>query len=234
MRSYNQFCPIAKAAELFCERWTALIIRDLAGGATRFSELQRGVPLASPTLLSQRLKQLEAENVVERRKTEGVSGWTYHLTRAGEEFVPVVMALGEWGQRWSRRDLVDNEVDLGLLLWALEKDARAEIFGARRTIIEMELPDQPEHKRRWWFLNENGHCELCLKPPDRDVQIFVSVTLPDIIRVWRGDISLAEAIDSGKLDIHAGKSLRKAFCNWLAIAPIAHIGSQRETPKPEA
>ncbi len=58
MRSYGQFCPVAKAAELFCERWNALIIRDLAGGPRRFSELQRGVPLMSPSLLSQRLKQL--------------------------------------------------------------------------------------------------------------------------------------------------------------------------------
>lgn len=59
MRSYNQFCPIAKAAEIFCERWTALIIRELAFGGVRFSQLQRGVPLASPTLISTRLKQLE-------------------------------------------------------------------------------------------------------------------------------------------------------------------------------
>ena len=55
MRSYGQFCPVAKAAELFCERWTPLIVRDLAAGATRFSELQRGVPLMSPSLLSKRL-----------------------------------------------------------------------------------------------------------------------------------------------------------------------------------
>ena len=61
MKSYGQFCPVAKAAEVFCERWTPLILRDLALGATRFSELQRGVPLASPTLLSYRLKQLEKE-----------------------------------------------------------------------------------------------------------------------------------------------------------------------------
>ena len=47
MRSYGQFCPVAKAAELFCERWTPLILRDLAAGATRFSELHRGVPLMS-------------------------------------------------------------------------------------------------------------------------------------------------------------------------------------------
>ena len=64
MKSYGQFCPVAKAAEVFCERWTALIIRDLAAGAQRFAELRRGVPLMSPTLLSHRLKQLEAEGIL--------------------------------------------------------------------------------------------------------------------------------------------------------------------------
>ena len=65
MTHYGQFCPVAKAAEVFCERWTPLILRDLALGASRFSELQHGVPLAS-----HRLKQLEKEGVVERRKSD--------------------------------------------------------------------------------------------------------------------------------------------------------------------
>ena len=154
LRSYNQFCPVAKAAEIFCERWTALILRDLAIGAARFSELQRGVPLASATLLSQRLKQLEAEGIVMRRKSSNGRGWTYHLSEAGKEFVPIVMALGVWGQRWTRRELAAHEMDLGLLLWALERGAHPECFGAGRTIIELEFTDQPENKRRWWFLNE--------------------------------------------------------------------------------
>ena len=68
MRSYGQFCPVAKAAEVFCERWTALILRDLVA-ASRGSRAQRGVPLMSPTLLSRRLEQLEAEGVVERRRS---------------------------------------------------------------------------------------------------------------------------------------------------------------------
>ena len=172
MRTYGQFCPVAKAAELFCERWTALIIRDLALGATRFSELQRGVPLASPTILSRRLAQLEAEGVIARRRAADAGRWTYHLTEAGRDFVPVVLALGTWGQRWSRRELAEHEVDLGLLLWAVERSARAQAFGAGRSIVELEFPEQPEHKRRWWFLNEAGRTELCLEPPGDDVTLF--------------------------------------------------------------
>jgi len=101
MHGYHQFCPIAKAAEVFCQKWTPLILRDLAFGASRFSELQRGVPLASPSLLSQRLKELVANGVVEKRRAESGRGWVYHLTDAGREFVPMIMALGKWGRHWS-------------------------------------------------------------------------------------------------------------------------------------
>ena len=223
MRSYNQFCPIAKAAEIFCERWTALIIRELAFGGVRFSQLQRGVPLASPSLLSARLKQLEAEGIVERRKSETQKSWTYQLTASGEEFVPVVMSLGVWGQRWSRRDLQKHEIDLGLLLWAFEKGANAESFGPDRTIVEFDITDQPKHKRHWWYLNENGACELCVTPPGRDTDVHVCATLPDLIRVWRGDISLGRAITDGRLDVHGTTKLRKEFRKWIGIPELAKV-----------
>src|SRR3546814_11595237 len=101
MRSYGQFCPVAKAAELFCERWTALILRDLGSGATRFPELHRGVPLMSPALLSRRLKQLEAEGVLVRRRQQQTKGRNLHLTPAGEGFRPIIEPPGSWGQRWT-------------------------------------------------------------------------------------------------------------------------------------
>ena len=125
MKSYGQFCPVAKAAELFCERWTPLILRDLAGGATRFSELQRSIQLASPTILSRRLKELEAEGIVERRRSASGRSWTYHLTPAGTEFGPIIEALGVWGQHWTRRELADNELDLGLFIWGDGKRGHA-------------------------------------------------------------------------------------------------------------
>jgi DNA-binding HxlR family transcriptional regulator len=224
MRSYNQFCPIAKAAEIFCERWTALIIRELAGGAMRFSQIQRGVPLASPALLSGRLKQLEKEGVVQREKSDSGKAWRYRLTESGEEFVPLVMALGVWGQRWSRRDLEPREMDLGLLLWALEKGANPDSLGPDRRVVQFDITDQPEHKRFWWFLNEDGHCELCLTPPDRDADIHVQATLAQLIRVWRGDVSLARVLDDGLIEVHGSARMRRAFGKWLGIASIAHIG----------
>ena len=64
--SYKQFCPVAMAAEILCTRWTVLLLRELIAGSTRFNDLRRGVPRMSPALLSQRLKELEAANVITR------------------------------------------------------------------------------------------------------------------------------------------------------------------------
>ena len=227
MKTYGQFCPVAKAAEVFCERWTPLILRDLAIGATRFSELQRGVPLASPTLLSQRLKQLEKEGIVQRRLAPGGGVWTYHLTPAGEDLASIVVSLGVWGQKWSRRELAQHEVDLGLLLWAMERGARPDAFGPERTVIELTFSDQVGKKRDWWFLNEAGRCELCLKAPDREADLFVETTLPDMIYVWRGDLPLARALETERLLVHGTARLRRALSRWLSISPLADVPSMR-------
>jgi DNA-binding HxlR family transcriptional regulator len=227
MKRYGQFCPIAKAAEVFCERWTALILRDLALGASRFSELQRGVPLASPTLVSHRLKQLEKEGIVQRRKSLSGRSWTYHLTPAGEDLAPIVLSLGVWGQKWSRRELAKHEVDLGLLLWAMERGARPEAFGEDRTVVQLTVTDQIAKKRCWWFLNEGGCCELCLSAPDHDVDLFLAAKLRDLIYVWRGDVTLSRAIDTGRLQVHGTARARRALPRWLGISPLAHVASAR-------
>lgn len=227
MRSYNQFCPIAKAAELFCERWTPIILRDLALGASRFSELKRGAPLASPTLLTQRLRQLEAEGIVERRRAASGKSWTYHLTPAGTEFVPIVEALGVWGMRWSRRELADNEMDLGLLVWAMERGANPDAFGDRRTVVKMELTDQPKAKRYWWFVNAAGRCELCLDDPGYDVDLYLTSRLREMIEVWRGDTTLAKALGSSGIEVHGASWARRALPRWLSRSTLAHVRSKR-------
>lgn len=227
MESYGQFCPVAKAAALFCERWTPLIIRDLACGASRFSELQRGAPLMSPTLLSQRLKQLEAEGVVERRQTEGGRGATYHLTEAGLEFAPVIEALGVWGQRWARRQLEEGEIDLGLLIWSLERSVDARAFGEGRTVVQIAFTDQPEGADLWWFVNLAEDCEVCVEDPGFEVDLYLAASLPDMIYIVRGDLSLERALESGRLDAHGDSATRAKLRPWLNLSPLAAIPSKR-------
>ena len=106
---YGQFCTVARGAEVLCERWTPLVVRELLCGSRRFNDLHRGVPRMSSSLLAQRLRQLEEAGVVERRASGRV--WEYHLTAAGEELRPIVMGLGHWGARWIGKRLREHELD---------------------------------------------------------------------------------------------------------------------------
>src|SRR3954451_5223797 len=103
MSEYGSFCPVSKAADVLCERWSILVVRELLAGSTRFVELRRGLPACPAATLSKRLKQLEAARVVERVEHDGAV--TYELTAAGRELFPIVQAFGEWGQRWVRTAL---------------------------------------------------------------------------------------------------------------------------------
>ena len=100
MKDYQQYCPIARGAEIFAERWTPLIIRNLFLGCATFTEIREGAPGIPKTVLSERLAGLARHGVVERRPNPAGRGSTYHLTPSGQELVEVCFALGDWGAKW--------------------------------------------------------------------------------------------------------------------------------------
>jgi DNA-binding HxlR family transcriptional regulator len=222
MRGYRQFCPIAKAAEIFCERWTALVIRNLGAGAERFNDIHRGVPHMSATLLTRRLRQLETEGLVTRRRSASGRSWTYHLTEAGTEFLPLVGALAVWGQRWTRRELAEGELDLGLLIWGLEYSADPAAFGPGRHVLRLEVIDQPVHKRLYWFVCDGGALELCVSDPGGETDLYLAGTLRDLIKVYRGDVTLAGSIEAGRLTVDGPLRLTRRLADWFNFGVMAN------------
>ena len=99
MQTYGQFCPVAKAAEIFAERWTPLIIRELLMGSKKFGELEIGMAHIPRSLLTQRLRSLEDGGVLTRKIEENNKRAEYHLTEAGAELMDVVKGLGDKGQK---------------------------------------------------------------------------------------------------------------------------------------
>ena len=100
MRSYNQFCPAARALDLLGERWTLLIVRELLFGPKRYTDLQEGLPGIGPTLLSQRLRAAEAAGLIRRRRLAPPAASTvYELTELGEDLRPLMAELFRWGMR---------------------------------------------------------------------------------------------------------------------------------------
>lgn len=100
MRTYGQFCPVARASELLAERWTPIIIRNLLNGCRSFTEIRQGAPGIPTALLTKRLDTLERHGIIERERLPAGRGWSYTLTEQGQDLKAVCDAMGQWGARW--------------------------------------------------------------------------------------------------------------------------------------
>jgi DNA-binding HxlR family transcriptional regulator len=99
-RTYDDACAAAHALDLVGERWALLVVRELLLGPKRFTDLRTGMPAASPNVLSQRLRDLEAAGVVRRRRLAPPAGSrVYELTEWGRGLGPLVTELARWGSR---------------------------------------------------------------------------------------------------------------------------------------
>lgn len=216
--SYHQFCPVSKAMEVLDERWTLLVVRELVSGSQRFSELRRGLPRMSPTLLSRRMHQLERAGIV-NRLAEG-NQVRYVLTQAGRELKPVVEALGVWGTRWIG-EIGDEDLDPKLLLWDMRRNIDHAAVPAGRTVVGFHFTDVPGRLRDWWLVMASGEADVCDDDPGHPVTVAVTARLRCMTEIWRGDLGWSEALHSGALEIHGPEVLRRAVPRWFTLSPFA-------------
>lgn len=219
---YAQFCPVAKATEILGEKWTLLIIRELLMGGTRFNELQRGLGLISPTLLTKRLNDLAEAGVVIKKKIPGQRGHEYLLTAMGRELLPVVMQLGEWGMRWARGALPDKDLDVELLMLYLQRSIKPEVLPGKETVIRFKFLDL-KRLGDWWLLVNGNSVDVCVQDPGRDVDIYFGTDLRTMIQVWMGDLSYRAAMADGRMKIVGPSALTRDIKSWLPTHRLADI-----------
>ena len=223
MADYSQFCPVAKTSELLCERWVPLIVRELLCGSRRFSEIQRGVPLISPALLTKRLRQLEAAGVIERVVTG--YGSDYLPTDAGRDLYPIILAMGEWGQRWARSRYTPDELDPAFLMWDMRRMLRPSGLALSRTVVEFRFPRTPAGKSTYWLVVDEG-IDLCMVDPGHPVDLRVRADLRCMTQVWMGDRTMRDAIGDGSIELDGPRSLVRRFPDWLGQHPtLAHVAA---------
>jgi len=219
--SYGQFCPVAMAAEIVCSRWTALVVREMLCGTTRFNDLRRGVPLMSPTLLSKRLKELEEAGVIETRPTSQAGIVEYKLTEAGEDLRPVIMSLGMWGQRWVESSLSLKNLDPSLLMWDMRRNLDPGPLPPRRCTIQFLFPELTSAKQSWWLVIDTGNTDLCSVNPGFEIDLYVKSSLRSMTAVWMGLSSVQTEIAAGQIELIGDKSLAQSMQKWLGLSPFA-------------
>lgn len=218
---YKQFCPVAMASEILCSRWTLILMRELIAGSSRFNDLRRGVPKMSPSLLSQRLKELEHAGIVERRPSRAEKGaFEYRLTRAGLDVRPIVEAMGFWGQKWVESEQSLGNLDPTLLMWDMRRNLNPRPLPKRRVVIEFLYSELPLSKRRWWLVIEpDGGVDLCWSDPGFAVDLHISTKLRVMTAIWMGLTTVAKERNSMSLD--GDKEIASAMQAWLGLSPFA-------------
>ena len=223
MIGYGQFCPVALASEVFAERWTPLIIRELVAGRHRFNELQQGVGGISQSLLVRRLRTLEEANIIERAPNPDGRGSEYHLTPQGAELEGVLDRMAIWAQRWL--ELREDCLDAAAIMQALHMHLRRDALPIGPNVVRFEFTDAGQ--RLYWMLLRRPDAELCFHDPGRETDLVVTADIEALTRVFLGRMTLSGARAEGRIELDGPRDLVAAFPRWLGLsrfAPYAAAG----------
>ena len=224
-KGYGQYCPLALAAEILCERWTLLVISRVIDGCTRFNEIHRGVPKISATLLSQRLGQLEHAGLIVRKPLDKGRGHAYELTDAGRDLDPIIMSLAVWGQKWAR-DMETDDLDPAFLAWSMHTRINVEAMPAGRTVMGFEFSGTHQGFSRFWLVVQDGQVDMCLKHPGFEPDVTVHAEIRRFIEAWRGFRDMRQEIAAGNIRVEGTQSACTALPDWLMLSGLAPFPRQ--------
>ena len=234
-RSYDQYCGLARALDLLGERWTLLIVRNLLLGPQRYSDLLRGLPGITTNLLAKRLREMEAEGLIERA-TETSEAAAYRLTSSGKSLEPAIHALGRWG--WGRlgKPTARDRRSIEWLLVALRRRYR----GGLKLSAELDVDGEPYHMVLRDDEAEIGRgrvpgAELRIRGKATDIaELFLNGLPRDAgprrIAVEGGGgllRSLVDAFTRGDRPPGAPRSMRKEPGGLASVRPGSSVGTRQ-------
>jgi DNA-binding HxlR family transcriptional regulator len=222
--AYGQFCPVAVASEIFAERWTPIILRELVLGSGKFNDIHRGVPRMSRALLAKRLRKLIESGVI--RSADG----EYRLTPSGEELGEVVVRLGEWGQRWAEPVRRAN-LDSRLLMWDMRRRIALDRLPDRRVVVRFDFRGVPPGRcpKVFWLLLTRAEADLCIVEPGYEVDLFVEADLAAFSRVWLGEVPMRQMIREGGIKLSGAREPVRDFPSWLLLSTLAAVPRPAES-----
>ncbi|GAA1272277.1 winged helix-turn-helix transcriptional regulator [Pseudonocardia aurantiaca] len=217
MRTYGQFCPIARTSELIAERWTPIIVRNLLHGCRTFTEIRQGAPGISPALLAKRLDTLERHGIVESRYIPARRGRSYELTERGRDLESVCEAMGQWGARWL--EIEPHHLDPAYVLWATTKLVDVSRLPDRTVVVRFDMRDRPADQ--YWLILRKPQPELCTRGVGHVEDIVAHADAACLVDIHLSRTSYAEAVRTGRLVLDGAPALTRAFTTWIRPSPFA-------------
>ncbi len=218
MDGYGQFCPIALGAEVFAERWTPIILRNLMVGCERFGEILAGAPGLPRSVLSTRLRRLERDGVVQRTVRAGAP--CYRLTACGAELTQVCLALGAWGARW--REVRPEHRDPYLAVWTLSTLVEPDALPRPRVVVRFDVRPHPV-PNRFWLVVGPGEREVCVHDPGFGDDAVVACDPATLVGWISGRLSVGHAQRAGAMTIVGPPWTVRMLAGWGRLSPFAGV-----------
>ncbi|MET0762341.1 MAG: winged helix-turn-helix transcriptional regulator [Thermoleophilaceae bacterium] len=217
-RTYGDPCGIARALDVVGERWALLVVRELLLGPKRFTDLRAGLPNLSPDVLSQRLRELEADGLVTRRRLPPPAGSkVYELTERGLELEPVILALGRWGTSVPfPPDGHELGPDSTILALKTVFDPKAARNGDLS--VELRLAEQT------FSVQVDGRgIEIARGSTEDPDAVLTTSAMTLVALLWQG-LGLGEALRSGAAEIEGDRRKLERFLGLFAVG--SDVGQQ--------
>ncbi len=212
------------SAEILGDKWTLLLLREMFLGTTRFGGFQKAIPRMSPSILSKRLKTLEAAEIIVRKAATSVQAGEYRLTRSGRELGPIVENMAIWGMRWRKRSIAAQNCDVGGFMWDFHRTLNTQALPDGETVILVQISDRTD-LNMWWIIANSDVVDLCPDDPGHDVDIYLTAPLATLVALWFGDISVKKAIDARSAFVDGQRHLINSAQDWIAQSPLVGVRS---------
>jgi DNA-binding HxlR family transcriptional regulator len=202
-RSYEQFCPLARALDVLGERWTLLLVRELLAGPQRFSDLRAHLPGIGPALLTQRLRDLEAAGLVQRAELPPPAARTvYELTERGRSLEAVIYEFARFGLPYLDMPTKERPLAPHLLPHGLKTLVVAEALPRRAFVVHLAL-DEGDFAMRVSPAQPGPQIARVTVEPGVPERADVMIRGSAGVAVWLRQrvLSLADACSQGLLDI---------------------------------
>jgi DNA-binding HxlR family transcriptional regulator len=207
VKTYGQWCSVAKALDVVGERWSLLLVRELFDGPKRYSDLLEGSPGVSTDVLAARLRDLEADGVITRRTLPPpAASKVYELTARGRELAPVLGALSRWGMQLLGERGEDEEFRPQWLATGLRGLLRPS--WAKDVVLEIDFALAPDEVVRIHV--EGGRLDAVAEP-DGAPDVVVHGELELLADLADGSVRVEDALADGRLAFEGGDDDIRAF-----------------------
>jgi len=233
----TDYCAFTKAVEHLGDRWSFLIVRELAMfGPQGFNTLAGGLPgHVSRSVLTDKLRKLEEIGLVAHDPAAGSRSAPYCLTPAGEQLMPTLKSLWQWAEKWVPEDPAMAQRDPTIILWWLTHRVDVRTAPERQVALEVAMRGN-DADRCWLLLARSTEPTLCLEDPliGQDRYVYVEADAADLYPIARGTRSWTDAVADGSVRVYGQPELVAALPGWfMPIEPSEDARSRLPLPEPK-